>query len=875
MRDLLRTARRAARRVTDPGVALARRLINAMAIQRAAQLMSVEPKSVLFVTSLLRAREIKMAAALRSIGWKVVLLYIQTTPFRPEDHFDVAIQARNNAEAHNYAMLLSPRICHVFSGAVDELASLLCTTKPGPVVLDMNDVFCDSLFNYLQERFGPTRECAERADGICARDLQFKSAQKLDGFRLPRNKLLFPEYCWHDGPHAAYAAVAKDPDEIHVASVGTFTLESQGMLDSGHLRIAELLAAQRIHFHIYPHWFYLQRRGSVFNRSARADFADFHALAQRTPYVHIHESLPLDELARELPRHDFGIISGGSEALGQKLQMLKPEYMRTCYSGRIADYLDARLPVLINREVAFNTWLLKRHGIAVELERILQPGFREHLLEIKASRQMAMNMEDAARRMSLHANVGRLVTFYEKVMTDTAHSWQRFSPPIARFKSVPVFGKYVRMAENEMRRARSLPADHELVRRQQRVIERLQWRLDQVTLPGSGSAAADAAPDTMPSRPRSLSQAKMNLEVQFGTQWADELRSLLNWPEIQERGERGTGMPELMEMIRLFSAGAGAANEPSSAWQVLGFKNYNQLLRDGYSNFKRTIGLSYFNFLVQSGDPQIAFLEANLEAGVRERCEREAGAQPDDPTFVWHDQRAYRYFVLMLWEYARKVDRLGLLDRLHEPVEGNPLLVDAGGRKVSQDLSNSVLEYYSMAERVDFAACQRTLEIGGGYGRDAYVILQLNPQIQHTVVDIPPALWIAQRYLSSVFPERRVFAVRDFRCYEEVAEEMQKASIVFLLPHQLELLPDKHIDLSMNISSFGEMHQAQINSYFRTLERLTRGYFYMKQWKVSQNAFDALSLTEKSYPVPAAWRQVYTRTSAVQTAFFESLYQAP
>jgi hypothetical protein len=94
--------------------------------------------------------------------------------------------------------------------------------------------------------------------------------------------------------------------------------------------------------------------------------------------------------------------------------------------------------------------------------------------------------------------------------------------------------------------------------------------------------------------------------------------------------------------------------------------------------------------------------------------------------------------------------------------------------------------------------------------------------------------------------------VRDFRSYAEVAEEMSRASMVFLLPHQLELMPDRRYGLSLNISSFGEMQQEQIAAYFRTLERVTAGHFYMKQWKVSQNAFDNLSLTEATIPLAAA-----------------------
>jgi len=846
-----------------------RRLWNAPAILRAARLITAEKKSVLFVTSLLRAREIKMATALRAIGWKVVLIYLQTTPFKPEEYFDEAIQAGSELEAHIYARLLGPRVVHVFSGAVDGMIYRFCADKPGPVVIDMNDVFCESLFDYLHERFEPTRECLERADGLCARDLQAKGAERLEGFRLPGHKVLFPEYSSRNGPAEPGAVAKGDPGEVHVVSVGTFCLESQGLYDSGYLRLAQMLTGQRIHFHIYPHWFYRKTRGSVFNMDVRKDFVDFFRLAKRTPYLHIHKSLPLDELARELPQYDFGIVAGGCEALGQKLRILKPEYMRTCYSGRISDYLDARLPVLINREVEFNYRLLKRHGIVVDLAGVLEPGFREHLLELKRSRALAENVERAAQALSIGANIGRLAAFYEKLIADTAPDWIRMGYPYSLFRSLPVIGRTFRRLEAELLLASQRTAKAAIE------LEAARKELRPRACRPAAFTEAKAEPAAAPGRrkPRDIVQAKLSLQVERGDNWADELVGLLNWPEITHRVERTSGMPELMEMIRLFGASSGATSDPSSCWQVLGFKNFNQLLRDGYANFKRTIGCSYFNFLVQGGDPQMAYLETVLGKDERERCARAAEALPDDPDFAWHDQRAYRYFVLMLWSYALKADTKGHLNVLEEPQEGHPLTVPAGQRLASQDLANSVLEYYSMAEGVDFAACRRALEIGGGYGRDAFVVMKLNPHLQYTMVDIPPALWIAQRYLSSVFPERTVFHVRDFKSYDEVAAEMEAASIVFLLPHQLELMPDRRYDLGLNISSFGEMQQEQIAAYFRTLERVTAGHFYMKQWKVSQNAFDNLSLTEENYPVGRSWKKLYSRQCAVQTAFFEALYR--
>jgi len=76
------------------------------------------------------------------------------------------------------ATALHPAVCHVFSGAMDGLLLKMCHDKPGPLVIDLNDVFCPPLFDYLHERFEPTEECLGLADGFCARDRQAKFAER-------------------------------------------------------------------------------------------------------------------------------------------------------------------------------------------------------------------------------------------------------------------------------------------------------------------------------------------------------------------------------------------------------------------------------------------------------------------------------------------------------------------------------------------------------------------------------------------------------------------------------------------------------------------------------------------------------------------------
>lgn len=857
------------------------------------------PKTVVFVTTLLRPREIKLASALRGIGWKVILLYKRTTPFHPERHFDLVFRADTPAELHRLAMRMQPRLCHVFSGAIDETLLTFVHHKPGPVVVDLNDVFAPSLFNYLHERFEPTRDCLARADGFVARDLQGRFAEREDGFELPDRTILFPEYSWHDGPSLPDAAPKRPADEVHVVSVGTFTLEKDGMYDSAHLQLARMLTGQGIHLHIYPHWFFQDTRGSVFRHDVKDKLVDFYRLAEETPYFHIHQSLHFDALAKELPQYDFGIVAGAAPKLGQKLDFLKQTYMRACYSGRISDFLDARLPVLINSEVDFNTKLLSHYGIRVDLDAIDRPGFKDYLLARKADPELKAAVDRAAEAMGLAHNAPRLAVFYEEVMA-LRHDAVR----------VPALQDSLAAAETKLQ---ALQQDHAELNTAHRALQD-----SHTALQGAHSDLVSRF-DALQDAHMALQEAHTGLETRFADLQgahaaaeqhiaelieegrrqrldvataradgisgaleiyrdidkpeADQLIGLLNWTEMADRVEREQGFGELVKMIKALGQAADSEiGVMSAAWKLLARKHFDELLRDGSRRFKRTIALNYFTFAVAKGDPQITALEGLLDEAARFEAWDTAVNAPDDPDVPVPDQKYFRYHLALLWQYARSKDAAGLCDALEEPVTGDPIAVPIAGKRVTQDLSNSILEANAILEGGVVQEARAILEIGGGYGRLAPPILHAAPEAKYVMVDLLPALYLAQRYLSVVFPESSVFRARAFDDFEDVRAEFEAADLAFLLPHQLEMLPDGYFDVAINVSSFGEMTEAQIETYFGLVDRLTTRQFYSKQWRESPNPFDGLRLTETDYPLRPHWTTVYHRTIPHQPSFFEALY---
>ncbi len=92
------------------------------------------------------------------------------------------------------------------------------------------------------------------------------------------------------------------------------------------------------------------------------------------------------------------------------------------------------------------------------------------------------------------------------------------------------------------------------------------------------------------------------------------------------------------------------------------------------------------------------------------------------------------------------------------------------------------------------------------------------------------------------------------------------------MAHQIEYLPNKSFDYTINISSLHEMTRLQIKKYIKQIDRVTKGYFYQKQWRKSRVS-DNNYIREDEYPIPKKWKTIYHRRHPVQEWFFEALYQ--
>lgn len=327
----------------------------------------------------------------------------------------------------------------------------------------------------------------------------------------------------------------------------------------------------------------------------------------------------------------------------------------------------------------------------------------------------------------------------------------------------------------------------------------------------------------------------------------------------------------------------------SKFWDMLNQLNIEWLKTDGLDNFKRTVNNNYFNWMVQSRSVYFRNMARiyltkmihhpgrmlpMFSVNVGDMRHRTYVSKVTSATYL--QRKLYALYLLFLHEYVGDNDAYGLFQGLEEPLVGNPIVIRKDGKNISQDISNSYLEYSYVRHALgdDFKNIGTVAEIGGGYGRLSYLfhLLHHNEGLKITLIDLPPAMLVADWYMRKVFPEANIMGYRRFSRFSEIEKEYRESSIRFLLPHQIELLPDGEIDLLINVSSLQEMSREQINHYYELVDKKAK-YFYTKQWVMWDNPEDKISVPAVIYPTRPHWMLSGARLNPVHSQFFEAVFK--
>jgi len=160
---------------------------------------------------------------------------------------------------------------------------------------------------------------------------------------------------------------------------------------------------------------------------------------------------------------------------------------------------------------------------------------------------------------------------------------------------------------------------------------------------------------------------------------------------------------------------------------------------------------------------------------------------------------------------------------------------------------------------------RRVLEIGAGYGRLAWLFRTLYPEIDYSIVDIPPALAVSKRYLQQEFGSGSV--ATEFWGRSEGALD---APFHLYTPDALPRLPEGRFDLILNISSFDEMDPATVADYLKTIDRLGSGAVYLKGYGRTRSP---RRWGLESFPRGPGWNVAYLGDDPVIPGFVETVWK--
>jgi len=331
-------------------------------------------------------------------------------------------------------------------------------------------------------------------------------------------------------------------------------------------------------------------------------------------------------------------------------------------------------------------------------------------------------------------------------------------------------------------------------------------------------------------------------------------------------------MPAELKKMEDYFVSSELLNRCSKYWLFLNKMNIEQICQKGYSNFKQTVACNYFTWVVD----QTHGYGKNLYAGDRSFLKTIPNTElsKKHALFTQEQSRHYNCTTALLYHYLMQNGAGPYLNILDEPFFGNPPSIEIHGKSISQDVLNSLIEYLSIINNCDRLSISTVLELGAGSGRTAYCFLKLQPNIKYIIADIPPALFLSQSYLSDVFSNRKIFAFRPFRCFEDIKEEFSSSDIIFMTPDQILKLPNRIADLFIAIDCLHEMKLDEVRSYFNEATRLS-SHFYFKCWNRTVIPFDNVSYDIHSYPIPVSWQKIFNESCFVPSDFFHAFYKIP
>ncbi|MGZ5244540.1 MAG: putative sugar O-methyltransferase [Bacteroidia bacterium] len=168
------------------------------------------------------------------------------------------------------------------------------------------------------------------------------------------------------------------------------------------------------------------------------------------------------------------------------------------------------------------------------------------------------------------------------------------------------------------------------------------------------------------------------------------------------------------------------------------------------------------------------------------------------------------------------------LENVEASMVGNPEDVfEVNGKKYTRSFLYYYLRYIYCHRFVDFSKVNTLVELGSGAGKQTEVLKKLYPHLTILLFDIPPQLYVCERYLSTVFPGN-VVSYQETRDIASL-QNLEKGKIHIFGTWKFPLLNDIKIDLFWNAASFQEMEPDVVANYLKPINKKAESIFLQEE----------------------------------------------
>ena len=303
----------------------------------------------------------------------------------------------------------------------------------------------------------------------------------------------------------------------------------------------------------------------------------------------------------------------------------------------------------------------------------------------------------------------------------------------------------------------------------------------------------------------------------------------------------------------------------SNQWHLLNISDYNSLKNHGLSRYGSDISTHYFTFMNNYDHEHLENLFNKLNDS--EILSLKSNIYKRQNNFDYKTSINYNLLCLLLFENLKKKPELfknlsQLNDRTY--TGHNQPFISIDGNNISSDKIISLFDYEKIYNFYESKKKNTFLEIGAGSGRLAECILSLKKDINYTICDIPPSIYISYERMKIAFQNKKIGNLIDCNNSAALSKNILENDINFIFPHQLSFIKNDFFSLVMAVDCLHEMDKKTLKMYFNFINNITEN-FYFSIWKKTKNwhsktlfkKTERLNFDKNDYSIPSNWKNIF------------------